>query len=243
MRRLFFIHIPIAAAGTGLFLGIIYAVTIYVIMPYYTGAFSSLVTVPEVLNMTLEEADSILKSCKLNAKILDSSYYHDIDSGCIINQLPHGNTLVKRKRTVYLTKSLGKKMIKIPDLSGQSVRQAIHNIRSLGLNLFKLKYVFSEKPGNMVVGSEPPPDKMVRSGEEINLLVSLANQPQVIEMPNLVGLEYLKAKSMLLEYGLNLGNTSFINRQDIVPRTVVSQNPDKGLMVKIGREIDLTVSE
>jgi serine/threonine-protein kinase len=212
-------------------------------MPIFTKKFSKLVRIPEVAGISTQEASGLLSQNRLNYKIMDSTFHDSIPENHIARQRPPVGSMVKSDRTVYLTLSLGKKQIKIEELAGQSVRQAVHILENLQLVVGQLKYVESNKSVNMVIGTVPPAESMVSKGSSVDLLVSKGYLDQAVPVPDLTGLNLKNAREVLLKNRLNVGEIDYIKNPDLLPKTVISHAPDKDEKVNIGAKVNLVVTE
>ncbi|MDE5785639.1 MAG: PASTA domain-containing protein [Duncaniella sp.] len=90
--------------------------------------------VPEVKSLNFEEAARRLASADLQAHLLDSVYDSHLPAGAVINQNPRAGAKVKPGRTVYVTiNAFTPRMVTIPSLSDNSVRQARTTLNGLGI--------------------------------------------------------------------------------------------------------------
>ena len=89
--------------------------------------------VPDVRNLTLEQAVQKLEQAGFNWEISDSIYNEQMRPGIVVSQEPKGNAYAKKIRTIYLNiNAFSPKMVKMPVISDISVRQAQSILRSLG---------------------------------------------------------------------------------------------------------------
>lgn len=101
--------------------------------------------VPDVKNLPYQEAASRLKSAGLNVELLDSVYESTTPPGSVLNQNPRKDAKVKPGRTVYVTiNAFSPKMVAIPSLTDNSLRQARTTLNGLGITHITERRVPSE---------------------------------------------------------------------------------------------------
>ncbi|MDE6416170.1 MAG: PASTA domain-containing protein [Duncaniella sp.] len=90
--------------------------------------------VPEVKSLNFDEAARRLAGADLQAHLLDSVYDAKLPAGAVINQNPRPGAKVKPGRTVYVTiNAFTPRMVTIPSLADNSVRQARTTLSGLGI--------------------------------------------------------------------------------------------------------------
>jgi len=129
--------------------------------------------VPDFSGMTPSEITDHPDHELFKFEILDSIYDNSRPGGTIIAQEPLPGMEVKKSRTVHLTViSKRPEMIEIPDL-GNTLRQARSQIQAYGLELGKVKEVYSKYPGLLMKiyyqGQEVKPGDKVLRGARIDL--------------------------------------------------------------------------
>lgn len=90
--------------------------------------------VPAVKSMSFEKASQRLAEAGLRAELLDSVYETSTPPGSVLNQTPREGAKVKPGRTVYITvNAFTPKMVTVPSLTDNSVRQARTTLNGLGI--------------------------------------------------------------------------------------------------------------
>lgn len=90
--------------------------------------------VPELKSLSYDEAAARLAGADLHAHLLDSVYDTRLPAGAVINQNPRPGAKVKPGRTVYVTiNAFTPRMVTIPSLTDNSVRQARTTLNGLGI--------------------------------------------------------------------------------------------------------------
>lgn len=173
------------------------------------------IKVPKLNGLSLEESTSLLEEMKLRHTIYDSVYKSDLPAGCILDQSPKANALVKRKRTIFLTiNSLKPEQIRFPNLIDNSFRQAYEILITNGFKIGKLKYINYDYY-NLVLHPEFKGDTikqgdLIDKGASIDLVLGKGKNIKVLT-PELIGKYYEDAKEHILLSNLNIGRISFDN--------------------------------
>lgn len=99
--------------------------------------------VPDIKNMSYEQAALTLRGEGLDIAIADSVYNNKIAPGTVLESWPHAGAVVKSGREVYVTIcSFQPKKVKITmPLTGVSSRQAMSFLQSLGINNIRIEHV------------------------------------------------------------------------------------------------------
>lgn len=178
-------------------------------LSWFTGHGRASV-VPRVVGLPLEQAKSLLESKGFSVEVDDSIYSDTLRPLHVMKQLPEPDETVKEGRTVFLTIArVIPPEVELPNLRGQSFRNAEMILRSLDLRvgdtLYRRDFARNAVLEQRYAGSVITPGTKVRKGSRIDLV--LGNGVGEIEMPvpDLLGLSYAEAKSKLEELGLSVG--------------------------------------
>ncbi len=205
------------------------------------------ITVADFKGMTVDQLDEYIKNKPLNYRVVDSTFVSDKLPGTILEQNPVEGKRVKQDRRVYLTINASvPPKIQMPDLISSSLKNAKIQLENNGLVLGKT--IFKPCLGKNTVSETVMDDKPLKKGQEIfkgskiDLILcdGIGNKP--IEVPDLVGLSYVEAISVLRLSELSVGaimkdegvynlEASYIRRQ--------TPQSDSYNMIKIGEPIDL----
>ena len=130
------------------------------------------VEVPSVAGLTVDDARSLAEGLGLNMDLESQFYSTTIPSGHILSQSPTPGTKVRRDWVLRVAESIGPQKVSIPNVVGQTEREATVTIRRLALDLGTIAYVPSPGPPGIVVSQSPTPDAAGVDGPRISLLVS-----------------------------------------------------------------------
>jgi beta-lactam-binding protein with PASTA domain len=149
-------------------------------LKYYTKHNES-IKVPSVKGLQMQEAASILRSSGLEYEISDSVYQVEGAPGSVIEQVPIGESNVKKGRTIFLiVKAKEVQMIAIPGLKDFSRRQAEAQLNSLGFSNITIEEVSSIYRGLVISvsyrGRELTPGEKIPKGSPLKLTVGAGNE-------------------------------------------------------------------
>ena len=214
-----------------------------VLMPFYVQKGKA-TRVPDVIGLPLEEAKQRIKEAGLDPK--EAEYKNDkrYKIGTVTLQNPIAESEVKRDRGVYLSISGGEELVDVPNLKGKSVREAVFNLEKCNLKLGTISYEPSEEIfANTIIRQEILPGAKIRSGNIINVTVSQGRSTDKLPVPD-VSLKTLnEAEKILTDNGFRIGNTTYQMNSDILPNTILEQNPRAGELVQLGQSIDLIIAQ
>ena len=211
----------------------------YFLMPQIVR-FGKVVSVPDLRNLTYEDAKSLLASLSLKSTISDSIFSSDISNGRVVSQRPPPLSTVKVGRKIFLTISRGPKKIKIPQIKGlkQEEVEGVLDIANITNRVFILIPSDTIEEG-YVISSSPPEGDDIVEGARLKVFVS-KGKTNVFLMPNLIGLSLSEAEDITNKYELVIGNIKYVSGSDSM---VLLQSPMVGVEVSYGDTITLVVGK
>ena len=213
------------------------------VMPAYVRLGKE-VELPDVVEMSAENAKKTLENKGFHGVITDSVYDTHYDVGMVIEQMPPAFSTVKKGRHVYLTVSIGEKPIIMPNLFYISPRDAELTLQSYNLELGAKHYEYDDSsPEGVVIAQSYPQGQKVKRGTRISITISLGPFPERRTVPQLVGKGLDEAQSQLKILGMDKIKINYEEKANILPKTVLKQSIKPGTSVDEEKEIELTVSE
>jgi beta-lactam-binding protein with PASTA domain len=199
---------------------------------------------PDVIEMTVDQATNVLEKEGFNVIIKDSLYDANHVLGTVIEQSPYPYATVKDGRRVYLTISIGDKPIIMPKLIGLSPRDAELTIMSYNLQMGSKSYMPSDiYLEGTVIGQSYPQGQQIKPKTKINITISLGKLKDEKTVPTLIGKSLFEAKEMLKMNDIKINEITYEERDKILPETVLKQSLEPGDLVEPGTTIDLVVSK
>ena len=222
---------------------IIYILFDDILMPWYVQK-GKMTKVPDVVGFRLEEAKQKIKEAGLDPK--EAEYKNDkrFKVGTVIMQNPVAEAEVKLDRGVYLTISGGEELVDVPNLRGKSVREAIFNLEKFNLKLGTITYEPSEEIfANTIIRQEILPGAKIRGGSIIDVTVSQGRSTDKLPVPDVTLKTLTEAEKILTDSGFRIGKTTYQVNIDILPNTIIDQNPKAGEQMQLGQSIDLIIAQ
>jgi beta-lactam-binding protein with PASTA domain len=117
--------------------------------------------------------------------------------------------------------------VKVPDLQGLTVAEAVHKTANLGLNLgIDNKYYSVDVPAGRILAQSPVPGAIVRREWRMRVTESLGAQK--VAIPKVVGQQERVAAIEVRRLGLDIEETAQMPYSGAPPGTVIAQNPQQG---------------
>lgn len=161
----------------------------------------------------------------------------------VIAQFPEPGTVVKPGKQVLLSISLGLQKVSVPELTGSSQREVDVALMNAQLVTGDRAYIYSDKIApDRIVGQSPLPSEEYGVNKEVDLLISLGRKPEMLVLPNLVGVSMDEAKNRLKAWGLNFGR--IFSRPDANREKfqIISTSPAPYSQLRRGEVVSLLVS-
>jgi beta-lactam-binding protein with PASTA domain len=177
----------------------VYLVVDAIVMPTYTRHDVS-IRVPRVESQPFEEAKSLMQERNLQVQRQVGRYNPNVDRGIVVDQTPLPDAKVKPGRRVYLTVNAGElPTVKLPDLTGMSVREAKNRLASIGLEVGTVQEDPIPSPyANTITKQDPAPADSLKEGEPVDLWYSTGLGDEEVDVPNVVGYSVADARDFLL---------------------------------------------
>jgi beta-lactam-binding protein with PASTA domain len=166
--------------------------------------------VPEVKGKTLGEATEFLEKMGFEIIIQDSIYQDTMPPLAVLKQFPEADATVKVNRTVYLTINRATPpLVDMPNLVGMSFRNAELELKAKGLKLGDTTYVpdiaKNAVKDQVMGGGSLRPGTKIPMGSVISLVLGAGIGSEEIPVPDLFGMPYIEALTLLEANGINLG--------------------------------------
>ena len=207
-------------------------------------------TVPDLSNMTVEEAQVQAELHDMVINVTDSVYVKRMKRGAVYRQNPAPGSKVKSGRRIALTiNAVNAKKITMPNLVGFSMRQAKAELLSRGLVLGRLIYVKDMATNNVLrqlqQGQEIEPGTMIESESIIDVEVGLNGLDFATYVPDVIGLKCISAVDAVHDNSLNIKKLRFDSSvkdyDDSLNAMVYRQTPEASdsIHVKMGADVTL----
>lgn len=201
--------------------------------------------VPNVINMSYEDAESLLKDNYLNIKITKREYSEEYEENIVLNQDISAGEIVSSNSIVNVVISEGKEIKTIPDLIGLKSEIAEKKLSDIGMQYELFEVYSTEAPGEVVFQTIPPSNK-VNEDDTILVLVSVG-LPQIDDsketsMINVIGMRYDDAKDKLLENDIYISKNSVFYDETMPYGYITNQTIEENEKVSLGTILGVFVN-
>ncbi|MCL6466668.1 MAG: PASTA domain-containing protein [candidate division WOR-3 bacterium] len=197
------------------------------------------VAVPNLMGLTPEKAESLLVKSGLKKGEIRTVPSAEVPVNRVCGQYPRAGRRVKIGREVDLEISAGVSKVRIPNLEGLPLANAITALERSGFVVARVESIRTATvPAGRVVTLFPPAGTEVRRGTEV--VISVSTKTGMFPMPNLVGLNIETARGIIASHGLILGGIKPASSNEPLG-TVLFQYPEEGMAVCSGDTVSLIV--
>ncbi|RHP48475.1 Stk1 family PASTA domain-containing Ser/Thr kinase [Clostridium sp. AF32-12BH] len=198
------------------------------------------VSMPPVLGMTEDMAESTLKESSLTMK-RTYEYFDDVEKGHVAKQDPEAGSVVLKGGQVNVVISNGTDKLDLGKLGITELDEttAVSFLESKGLHVQVTQEENETIKAGTVMRYEP---ELVADGGTVYLYVSSGPHVDKVPAPYLVGKTEEEAIALLAENDLMPGNTSTESSDTVEKGSVISQSVTSGTQLEKGSKIDYVVS-
>ena len=190
------------------------------------------VTVPDLSNMTPEEAEVELAKYKLTGKSGNSEPSDDVEVGHVCRQSPGAGTSAKAGDTITYYLSSGPNEVEVPNVSGYSENNAKSALKSAGFTDVTVVYDNSDTVASgLVVRTDPSAGTKTAANQTITVTVSTGPSDKRIDVPYVVGESYSDARYELASAGFNVTLADGCSANGTVTYQSVTSKAEKGTTI------------
>ncbi|MCB9205730.1 MAG: PASTA domain-containing protein [Ignavibacteriales bacterium] len=132
----------------------------------------------------------------------------------------------------------------MPNVLNRTLRDAKNTIERLGFEIAEITQVKSEEPANTVIEQYYyPKRRAVNQGTRVELKVSVGPNIGMVRVPDLLGLSFKEAETILASNSLIIGKITYQDSRNLLPNTVVAQFPAKNSLINTGETVDLFITK
>ncbi|NLV42855.1 MAG: PASTA domain-containing protein [Candidatus Hydrogenedentes bacterium] len=202
------------------------------------------VPVPNVMGLTVSEAEAALAAAGLVVGGASEEYSATVPAGRILRQDPAAGLQVAPGSAVALVVSLGPTPVAVPDVTGLSRAAAVSALAAAGLVPGPVTEEHSDTvPLDRVIRQTPAAGAQVPPGTPVGLVLSLGPAPQGVAVPRVIGLTRSAAEAALGAAGLAAGGVTEAYHPTAPAGQVIGQTPGAGQRVPAGTGVDLVLSK
>lgn len=133
----------------------------------------------------------------------------------------------------------------VPKLKGLSIGRAVELLEAQGLRyqINDSVYLIDKEPG-IIVEQDPDPNTNVKANRTIYLIIT-RDAPN-IKFPDIAGKTFLEVRSILNNYQLKVGDTSYVSdvaRDVVISTSFGGSSISKGQQIPKGSKVDLILGD
>ena len=208
-----------------------------VLANFVFGGSTNEVEVPNVLKMTVVEAQKIL--AERNFKIeLEERYADKEKPGTVMEQEPEPQSKRKEGSKVVLTISKGAELLEVPDFKAMSMVKLEQQLERAGFTLGKVTKKYDKKANiGTVLAQMPQAGGKAPKGSAIDFVINEGDKA----VPELIGKKLQYADKLLRKEGFTV-EIRYV-RSASMKDVVMATNPNANTKIGEGDKVVLTVSD
>ena len=212
------------------------AITAGVFVAKPSANVSTFPQIPNVVGLTQSEAQALLGDY-----VVTITRAHDarIPKDRVANQFPFATTRAQKGSGVVLTLSDGPGDAIVPaDLIGMSLVDARAALSAVGVLVAQTEAVPSDEPLGTILKVTPEVGSIITAGSGVILQIASGQ----IEVPALIGIDAIQAKTILVQVGFLVNEIEAYDANQ-PEGVVIRQAPDAGTTQTIGKSVTITINK
>ena len=193
--------------------------------------------VPRVTGTQLIEARQILE--RAGFEVDETRVQSQAALDRVLDQDPNAGEEAEDGSTILLEVSGGPGTVRVPSLAGLPPKQVVTRLEKRDLTAELEKRSSETVQSGLAIRSVPGAGEVVERGEQIKVFIS--SGPELVAVPNVVGLSRESAEVRVADAGLAPGQITE-QQSDQPEGEVLAQDPGAGSEVERDTTVDLTVS-
>ena len=220
-----------------LFLLLAAAAIVYLMWP----RISPTVSIENLQEMTVDEAEEYLLSENLVKGNVSETYDDSFEEGMIIETVPRSGTEVERGGSVDMLVSLGEEPYTMQDHSNENFEDVKAELEELGFTNIDSEGQYSNEvpAGAIIEQSVPEGEELYPDGSQLNFTVSEGVEP--VPIINYAGTSLDAARAELESQGFIVNVSTEVYSNEVPAGAIVSQDPSYGDFLP-GSQINVIVS-
>lgn len=203
-----------------------------------------MITMPDLIGKTLEEARAELEKKKIHLVQSGVRLHQRFERGKIIFQDPPENAKVKINTEARVVLSAGKEKVVVPELVGKNLQNIRPFLEEAGLREGKISHVHTPKySAGRIIGQNPLPEEEVGRGTSVSLLVSQGQHEIRYLMPDLIGKRAESSIAQLERLDFNVSDIRYRYYHGLDSGIIINQSPAPGSKIQKRNRITLEVSK
>lgn len=214
------------------------------ILSYRIVLKGEMVTLPDIVGKTLEEARAELEKKRLFVARKGIRFDSHWERGKIIFQDPSSGSRIKINKIVKVILSAGSEKITVPQLIGRGLQSVNGTLKDAGVRKGKISQVHTPRyAAGKIIAQYPLASEEIGRNSRVSLLVSQGEIEKKYLMPDLIGkrAEFLIPKLEEMEF--KVGDVRYSYYPGLDSGIVIKQTPPHGYRIQKRNLITLEVSK
>ena len=198
--------------------------------------------VPDVANLTVEEATEILEDAgfKLGEQIERND--DEVEKDLVIETNPKAGLSRAKGTEIQLVVSLGNETAIMDDYVGGKIAQVTPIIEKVGFKDIDIKEVFSNNPAGEIIDQDPKPDTEFVAKDTV-LKLQVSKGKNVITVPDLTGFNKAALNDYAKRFGFKIIYGTPQNSDTVPADSVITQNPKGNSQLEEGGTVEVILSK
>jgi len=203
-----------------------------------------MVTLPNLIGKTLEEASSELIRRKLSVVQAGAQFDTRWERGKVISQDPSSGSKLKINEVVKVILSAGNEKVIVPRLIGRNLQNSNQILKEARLRRGEVSQVHtSEYAAGKIISQYPRAAAEVGSNSPVSLLISQGEKEEKYLMPDLIGKKTETVLAKLKELDFRVEDIRYTSYPGLEAGITIKQFPPQGYLIQKKYPITLEVSK
>ena len=200
------------------------------------------VQIPNLVNMTEEEAKAELDKLKIKYNKVNEAYSTEIEAGKIMTQDPpyRDNFKIKEKSTISVVISKGTETTTVPKVIGMKYDEAVKALEEAKLEVEKVEEASKTVEAGIVISQETAANTTANAGDKVTIHVSTGVAQA--EVPSVMGKTEAEARTAITDKNLKV-EVKYDSDTSKENGVVIAQSVNAGKEVDEGTTITITVNK
>lgn len=199
------------------------------------------VSVPDITDMTENEATKVLSENKLLLGEISEEANSDVKEGNIIKSDPKAGLSVKENTLINVVVSSGKKTVEFLDYTGESYEEVEAELNKQDFTIERKDESSDTVEPGLIISQNINENEVVIP-EDTTVTFTVSTGKAGFEMRDLSGYSEKGVKDYVADNGLNVTITKEYSNE-VADGQVISQEPATGTILYVGADISVVISQ
>ncbi len=197
------------------------------------------VTVPNVVDLPLDEAEELLRDAGFEVQI-ERQKSDTVDKDTVISVTPGEGEEANEGQTITIVVSEGGETVTVPQVQGDSQTEASNKLSNAEFRFNIVQEPSATVPENQAIRTDPAAGQSVAKGSRITLFISSGTEE--VAVPNVVGMTQAAAEAALSAAGFTAVVVEVEADAPGDVGNVVAQNPAAGTNLATSETVTIDVA-